>query len=92
MSKVGSLLRQDVWLPACLMVVLVIVMVVVVGGGGGGDDDDDDDDDDDGGGGGGGGKDNGHGRSFVRLPAFHHQQCGGWLLLFQNINFNYITL
>ena len=84
MSKVGSLLRQDVWLPACLMVVLVIVMVVVVVGGGGGDDDDDD--------GGGGGKDNGHGRSFVRLPAFHHQQCGGWLLLFQNINFNYITL
>ena len=72
MSKVGSLLRQDVWLPACLMVVLVIVMVVV--------------------GGGGGGKDNGHGRSFVRLPAFQHQQCGGWLLLFQNINFNYITL
>ena len=88
MSKVGSLLRQDVWLPACLMVVLVIVMVVVVGGGGGGGGGGDDDD----GGGGGGGKDNGHGRSFVRLPAFHHQQCGGWLLLFQNINFNYITL
>ena len=83
MSKVGSLLRQDVWLPACLLAVLVIVMVVVVVGGGGGGGDD---------GGGGGGKDNGHGRSFVRLPAFHHQQCGGWLLLFQNINFNYITL